>query len=111
MASVSGVIRNVVVGRLRLTGDPVQAAADSAQLDAALADLDALPCGGRLASRVGRDAGLREGGWDFAITNDWVDEDAYCAYDLDAEHNRLRREGFGPVCTDFARVQLVVPDA
>jgi len=107
---VSSVIRNIVVGRLRPTDDPAQAAADSAQLDAALADIEALPCGGRLVSRVGRDAGLREGGWDFVITNDWVDEDAYRAYDLDPEHNRLRREGFGPVCTDIARVQLVLPD-
>ena len=105
-----GVIRNLVVGRLRATNDPAQAAADSAQLDNALAAIEALTCGGRLTSRVGRDARLREGGWDFAITNDWVDEDAYRAYDTDPEHNRLRRDGFGPVCSDIARVQLVVPN-
>jgi hypothetical protein len=103
-------IRNVVVGRLRHADDPSRAAADSAQLDAALAAVETLPCVGRVSSRVGRDAGLREGGWDFAITNDWVDEDAYRVYDLDPEHNRLRAEGFGPVCTDIARVQLVLPD-
>lgn len=104
-------IRNVVVGRLRPTEDPAQAEADSARLDAALAGIEALPCPGRLASRVGRDAGLREGGWDFAITNDWADEAAYRAYDVDTEHNRLRREGFAPVCAEIVRVQLDLPDA
>ena len=104
-------IRNIVLGRLRTPDDPAQAAADSAQLDAALTSIASLPCAGRLACQVGRDAGLREGGWDFVITNDWVDHDAYRAYDLDAEHNRLRQEQVGPVCTDIARVQLDLPDA
>ncbi len=26
---------------------------------------------------TGRDLGLREGGWDFAITNDWADTEFY----------------------------------
>lgn len=104
-------IRNIVLGRLRTSDDPARARADSDRLDAALAGIEALPCGGRLASRVGRDAGLREGGWDFAITNDWVDAAAYRAYDVDEEHNRLRREEFGPVCADIVRVQLDLPDA
>ena len=38
----------------------------------------------------------------------WVDEDAHRAYDVDREHNWLRRDVVGPVCTDIARVQLVV---
>ena len=60
---------------------------------------------------VGRDLGLREGGWSFAITNDWADEDAYRGYDLDEEHNRVRREMFAPICEQIVRVQLALPDA
>ena len=103
-------IRNVVVGRLRDAPDPGQAALDRDRLDAALAGIEALGCPGRVASRVGRDAGLRDGGWDFAITNDWVDAAAYRVYDADAEHNRLRREEFAPVCAEIVRVQLELPD-
>ena len=101
-------IRNVVVGRLRDAEDPAQAAADSARLDAGLAAIAALSCDGLLGTRTGRDTGLRPGGWDFAITNDWADADAYRGYDADPEHNRIRAEHFAPVCTDIARVQFTV---
>jgi hypothetical protein len=57
---------------------------------------------------VGRDIALRDGGWDFAITNDWADADAYRVYDADGEHNRLRREVFAKICQDIARVQFEV---
>lgn len=96
-------IRNVVVGRLR-------DAADGAALDAALDAIVGLALPGRVAVHVGRDLGLREGGWSFAITSDWVDARAYRAYDVDAEHNRVRAEMFGPICTDIARVQFDIPD-
>lgn len=99
-------IRNVVLGRLRPTDDPARAAADSDRLDAALAALAALPFPGCAAVHVGRDLGLREGGWSFAITSDWADEASYRAYDLDEEHNRLRREEFAVVCDEIARVQF-----
>ncbi len=72
-------IRNVVLGRLRTPADPTQAAADSAQLDDALAALTALGFPGQLSMHTGRDLGLREGGWDFAITNDWADTEFYRA--------------------------------
>ena len=75
-------IRNVVVGHLRPAEDLAQQAADAAL--------------------------LREGGWSFAITNDWQDADAYRVYDADAEHNRLRREIFAKVCQDIVRVQFQV---
>ena len=102
-------IRNVVLGRLREAADAEQRAADTTLLDAALAEIAALALPGRLDVHVGRDAGLREGGWDFAIVSDWRDADAYRCYDLDEEHNRIRREGFAPVCSEIARVQLEVP--
>ena len=97
-------VRNVVVGRLREGADP-------ALLDAALAAIAALDLPGLLAMHVGRDLGLREGGWDFAITNDWADEDAYRGYDRDEEHERIRREQFAPICEQIVRVQLALPGA
>jgi hypothetical protein len=93
------VIRNVVVGRLRAGTDP-------AVVRSALDAIVALPVPGLLDVRVGLDAGLRGGAWGFAITSDFVDADAYRAYDADAEHNRVRREMFDPVCEEIARVQF-----
>jgi len=100
------VIRNVVVGRLRPADDPAQRAADAALLQEGLAGIAALRFPGMLAMSVGSDLGLREGGWSFAITNDWQDADAYRVYDADEEHNRLRREIFARICQDIARVQI-----
>jgi len=56
--------------------------------------------------RVGRDLRLRDESWDFAITSDFVDIAAYQAYDREAEHNRVRREMFGPLCAKIVRVQF-----
>ena len=95
-------IRNVVMGRLKDPADP----AAGKQLDDGLAGIAALDLPGQLAMHVGRDAGLREGAWTFAITNDWIDADAYRSYDVDEEHNRYRRL-IVEVC-DVARVQLVL---
>jgi Stress responsive A/B Barrel Domain len=95
-------IRNVVMGKLKNPSDP----AASSQLDEGLAGIAALDLPGQLAMHVGRDAGLREGAWTFAITNDWVDAEAYRAYDIDEEHNRHRRL-IVEVC-DVARVQLAI---
>jgi hypothetical protein len=100
------VIRNVVVGRLRPAEDPAQQAADAALLQEGLAGIAALSFPGMLATNVGTDLGMREGGWNFAITNDWEDADAYHVYDQDEEHNRLRREIFAQICQDIARVQF-----
>ncbi len=57
---------------------------------------------------TGSDLGLRDGGWSFAITNDWQDADAYRVYDTDEEHNRLRREIFAVICQNIARVQIQI---
>jgi hypothetical protein len=99
-------IRNVVVGRLRPSEDPAQQAADAALLQEGLAGIAALKSPGMLAMSVGTDIGLREGGWSFAITNDWQDAGSYRVYDADEEHNRLRREIFTKICQDIARVQI-----
>lgn len=92
-------IRNVVLGRLRDGVDP-------AEVEPALAAVAALGPQGLLDCRTGRDLRLRDGSWDFAITSDFADEDAYRAYDQDAEHNRIRREMFAPICAEIVRVQF-----
>jgi hypothetical protein len=94
-------IRNVVMGRLRPD-------ADGTQLEHGLAGMRALKVEGMLSLECGRDAALREGNWDYAITADFVDVDAYRRYDEDEEHNRLRREALGPVTEQIARVQFTV---
>jgi hypothetical protein len=104
----ASVIRNVVLGRLRATDDPDQRAVDIAMLHEGLAGIAALQLPGLLAMNVGCDLGLRDGGWTFAITNDWQDADAYRVYDAEEEHNRLRREIFAVICEEIARVQFTI---
>lgn len=96
-------IRNVVMGRLRddLTDDERQG------VEQALAGIAGLQLPGQLAMTVGRDLGLRDGGYDFAIVNDWQDEDAYRAYDLEDEHNRYRAT-VAAACVHIGRVQIRV---
>ncbi len=92
-------IRNVVLGRLRAGVGP-------SAVEPALAAIVALQPKGLLDCRVGRDLRLRGDSWDFAITSDFVDAQAYRAYDHDAEHNRVRKEMFTPLCAEIARVQF-----
>ena len=92
-------IRNVVVGRVRPD-------VPRAQLEEALAAIVALDPPGCLDMRVGVDAGLREGNWSFSITADFSDEESYRRYDLEQEHNRVRRELFDPICEEIVRVQF-----
>jgi hypothetical protein len=101
-------IRNVVLGRLREAAGPDQRAADAELLQKGLAGIAALDLPGCLDMRTGTDLRLREGGWDYAITNDWADEASYRAYDADEEHNRLRREIFGVISREIARVQIEI---
>ncbi|GGF42772.1 hypothetical protein GCM10011519_15820 [Marmoricola endophyticus] len=93
-------IRNVVMGRVRPGAE--------AALEDGLAGIAALDLPGMLANHVGRDAGLRAGGWDFAITNDWTDGAAYQAYDVDPEHN-VHRASVVEACEQVARVQFEIP--
>ena len=92
-------VRNVVVGRLH-------PGVDLAAIEPGLAAIVALQPRGLLDCRVGRDLRLRDESWDFAITCDFIDEDAYRSYDQDVEHNRIRREMFAPLCSEIARVQF-----
>jgi Stress responsive A/B Barrel Domain len=101
-------IRNVVLGRLREAADPAQQAADAEMLKEGLAGMAALKLPGLLDMRAGADLGLRAGGWDYAITNDWADEASYRAYDADEEHNRLRREIFVVISREVARAQIEI---
>jgi hypothetical protein len=94
------VIRNVVMGKVR-------EGADLDALQQALDGVAALDLPGCLAMTVGRDAGLRDGGWDFAIVNDWADAASYRGYDVDAVHNQ-HRAVIGPQCEQLARVQFEI---
>jgi Stress responsive A/B Barrel Domain len=95
------VIRNVVVGKLREGVAPEDA---EKALDAIMA-LDPPGC---LDMKVGLDAGLREGNWDFTIVADFADVDSYRAYDTDVEHDRIRRELFAPISEQIVRIQIDV---
>lgn len=92
-------IRNVVVGRVHGGTDP-------AAVTAALNAIAALEPPGLVDLKLGTNLGLREAAWDFAITSDFVDEQAYLDYDADEQHNLIRRELLGPICEQLARVQF-----
>lgn len=95
-------IRNVVMGRLRdATEESV------GELRTALDGIRALALPGLTKSTTGLDAGLRTGGWDFAIVNDFDDAAAYVAYDHDPDHLR-HRAAIVALCTDVARVQFEI---
>ncbi|MFC5995611.1 Dabb family protein [Pseudonocardia hispaniensis] len=96
-------IRNVVVGRVRdgISAEQVQAALQAIrELRVEGVELDAV---------AGLDLGLREGNATFAITVDLLDEEAYRRYDLDEEHNRIRRELFAPIVESIDRIQFRLP--
>lgn len=81
------------------------------QVEAALQALRDLRVDGvELDLAAGRDLGLRAGNASYTITVDLVDEAAYRAYDLDGEHNRIRRELFAPISGSIERVQFRLPD-
>ncbi|WP_299052877.1 Dabb family protein [uncultured Nocardioides sp.] len=96
-------IRNVVVGVVR---DGV----DAEQVEAALQALRDLELDGEpLGIVAGQDLGLREGNASYSLTVDFADEDAYRRYDLDEEHNRIRRELFAPISSEIRRIQFRLP--
>lgn len=97
-------IRNVVVGRVH-DGVPVE------RVEAALQALHDLRVDGvELRYSSGVDLGLREGNAGYAFTVDFPDEESYRRYDLDEEHNRIRREVFAPITASIERVQFRLPD-
>jgi hypothetical protein len=58
--------------------------------------------------RYGRDLGLTDGGFDFAVVADFDDVDGYAAYRDDPEHRRILAELVRPVITDRAVVQYEI---
>lgn len=97
-------IRNVVVGHV-LPDVPAE------QVEAALQALRDLRVDGvDLRLVAGQDLGLRDGNAGYSITVDLVDAEAYRIYDLDDEHNRIRRELFAPISASIERVQFRLPD-
>ena len=97
-------IRNVVVGRVHqgVSPDEIERGLQ------ALRDLTVDGVEFRLVA--GLDLGLRDGGASYALTGDFVDENAYRVYDADAEHNRIRAEMFAPISETIMRVQFRLPD-
>lgn len=95
-------IRNVVVGVLNDDATPEQA-------QHALEALAGLRVEGvKFEMRTGLDLGLREGNASYAITADFADEADYRVYDLDEEHNRIRRELFAPISAQIQRIQFTL---
>jgi hypothetical protein len=97
-------IRNVVVGRVR-DGVPAAQVEEAIQ---ALRDLEVEGVEFRLVG--GQDRGLRDGNASFALTADFVSDEAYRIYDADPEHNRIRRELFAPISASIERIQFALPD-
>lgn len=96
-------IRNVVVGRVRPN-------VSAEQVEAALQALRDLRIDGvELDLVAGLDLGLRDGNASYSITVDLMDIHAYRVYDLDDEHNRIRREMFAPISASIERVQFQLP--
>jgi Stress responsive A/B Barrel Domain len=95
-------IRNVTILLLRTDHDPALA-------DRALKEIRTLQVDGMVQLVAGRDMKLKDGAWDLVITADFVDAAAYRRYDEDDEHNRMRRELFGPISQQIARAQFELP--
>ena len=96
-------IRNVVVGTVRegVSPEEVERALQ------ALRDLRVEGVTMRLVA--GQDLGLREGNASYVLTADFDDAPAYRVYDLDDEHNRIRRELFAPISASISRIQFALP--
>lgn len=92
-----------MVGRVR-EGVPAAQVEDAIQ---ALRDLTVEGVEFRLVG--GQDHGLREGNASYALTADFVSDEAYRIYDADPEHNRIRRELFAPISSSIERVQFELP--
>jgi hypothetical protein len=97
--TLSGVIRHVALIHFKPEATPQQ-------VEDVVAGLRAIPFEGLLNLTIGRDAGLRNGNADLAIVADFVDEASCRAYDVDAEHSRVRRELLAPILASVERCQL-----
>ena len=96
-------IRNVVMGTVKDGVSPDQ-------VERALEELRRLEIAGLdLRLVAGQDLGLRPGNASFSITVDFETEDDYRVYDLDEEHNRIRRALFPPMSESISRIQFRLP--
>jgi hypothetical protein len=84
--------------------------ASDAQIDALEQAMAGLP--GRLPQLVhyayGRDLGMNDGNYDFAVVAECETDDGYLAYRDDPEHQRILRELIGPILASRAAVQYRV---
>lgn len=62
---------------------------------------------GLVSYYCGPNAGLTDGAADFAVTAVFENEAAWHAYDTADEHNRIRREVFGPYVAERKVIQFV----
>lgn len=92
-------ITHIYVAKLR-SGTPDE------KVDAWLAAIRTLEVAGMSNLACGRDAGIREGNHDVAITADFEDEAAWRRYDEDPLHNRIRAEHARPIVEDQQRCQF-----
>ena len=54
----------------------------------------------------GRDLGLRDGNWDYAVVADFDDVDGWKAYAADAVHQQVIAERITPIITERTSVQF-----
>jgi Stress responsive A/B Barrel Domain len=92
-------IRNVIAIKFK-------SGTTSAQADALVTAMPDFRSDGLLRLECGLDLGLRDGNWDFALTADFTDRDAYQRYDQDPEHQRIRREIAAAIIESAVRVQF-----
>ena len=92
-------IRNVIVCRFK-------AGTTRAQVQQLVDAMNQLRIPGMLHLECGVDLGLKDGNWDYALTADFEDRQSYQAYDLDPEHNRIRRELAADITETVVRVQF-----
>ncbi|MGZ4726618.1 MAG: Dabb family protein [Acidimicrobiales bacterium] len=55
---------------------------------------------------IGRDLGLREGNWDYAVVADFADIEAWKVYAADAVHQQVIAERITPIITERTSVQF-----
>ena len=58
------------------------------------------------AFTIGRDLGLREGNWDYAVVADFDDVDGWRVYAADAVHQQVIAEQITPIITERTSVQF-----
>jgi hypothetical protein len=78
------------------------------KIDAVVRAMTAIGFAGASRWELVRDLRLREGNLPYAFVSEFEDEAAYRAYDLDAEHNRIRRELLAPIVDRIERFQYEV---